>query len=32
MFIAACDRRFQVDPAAMQRAGRATAGFRFLFP
>ena len=27
MFIAACYRRFQVDPAAMQRAGRATAGF-----
>ena len=31
MFIAACDRRFQVDPAAMQRAGRAAAGFRIGF-
>ena len=31
MFIAACYRRFQVDPAAMQRAGRATAGFRLGF-
>ena len=31
MFIAACDRRFQVDPAAMQRAGRAAAGFRLGF-
>jgi hypothetical protein len=28
MLIAACDRGFQVDPAAMQRAGRAAAGFR----
>jgi hypothetical protein len=27
MFIAACDRRFQVNPATMQRAGRAAAGF-----
>ena len=31
MFIAACDRRFEADPAAMQRAGRATAGFRLGF-
>ena len=31
MFIAACDRRFEIDPAAMQRAGRATAGFGFSF-
>ena len=31
MFIAACDRRFEVDPAAMQRAGRAAAGFRLGF-
>ena len=31
MFIAACDRRFEVDPAAMQRAGRRTAGFRLGF-
>ena len=31
MFIAACDRRFQIDPAAMQRAGRAAAGFRLGF-
>ena len=31
MFISARDRRFQVDPAAMQRAGRATAGFRLGF-
>ena len=31
MFIAACDRRFQIDPAAMQRAGRAAAGFRIGF-
>ena len=31
MFVAACDRRFQVDPAAMQRAGRAAAGFRLGF-
>ena len=31
MFIAACDRRFRVDPAAMQRAGRAAAGFRLGF-
>ena len=31
MFIAACDRRFQIDPAAMQRAGRATASFRLGF-
>ena len=31
MFIAACDRRFQVDPAAMHRAGRAAAGFRLGF-
>ena len=31
MFIAACDRRFQVDPAAMQCAGRAAAGFRLGF-
>jgi len=31
MFIAACDRRFQVDPAAMQRTRRATAGFRLGF-
>ena len=32
MFIAACDRRFQIDPAAMQRAGRAAAGFRLGLP
>jgi len=31
MFIAACDRRFEIDPATMQRAGRATAGFRLGF-
>src|SRR6476661_1780372 len=31
MFIAACDRRFQVDPPAMQCAGRAAAGFRLGF-
>ncbi len=31
MFIAAFDRRFEIDPAAMQRAGRATAGFRLGF-
>ena len=31
MFIAACDRRFEIDPAAMQRAGRGTAGFRLGF-
>ncbi len=31
MFIAACYRRFQVDPAAMHRAGRAAAGFRLGF-
>ena len=27
MFIASCNRRFQVDPAAMQRAGRTSASF-----
>src|ERR1700757_2570271 len=31
MFIAPRDRRFQVNPAAMQRAGRAAAGFGFSF-
>ena len=31
MFIAAGDRRFQIDPAAMQRAGRAATGFRISF-
>ena len=31
MFIAACDRRFEIDPAAMQRAGRAAAGFQVGF-
>jgi len=31
MFIAAGDRRFQVDPAAMHRARRAAAGFRLGF-
>ena len=31
MFIAARDRRFEIDPAAMQRAGRAAAGFRLGF-
>ena len=31
MFVAARDRRFQVNPAAMQRAGRAAAGFRVGF-
>ena len=31
MFVAACDRRLQVDPAAMQRAGGTAAGFRVGF-
>ena len=31
MFVGACDRRFQIHPAAMQRAGRAAAGFRVSF-
>jgi hypothetical protein len=31
MFVAACDRRFQIDPAAMQRAGSAAAGVRVGF-
>ena len=31
MFIAVRDRRFQVNPAAMQRAGSAAAGFRVGF-
>ena len=31
MFVAACDRRLEVDPAAMQRAGRTAAGFRVGF-
>ncbi len=31
MFVAACNRRFQVDPAAMHRAGRAAAVFGFGF-
>src|SRR5207237_7733470 len=31
MLLPACNRRFQVNPAAMQRAGRAAAGFRLGF-
>ena len=31
MFIAACERRFQVDPAAMQGTGGAAADFRVGF-
>src|SRR5215208_2797606 len=31
MFIAPCDRRFQIDPSAMHRAGCAAAGFRLGF-